>query len=156
MDEKTHPDLEFRESYQKEYDIVATSWRFYVYLRFIVVAFAITLQSALFGLYRQPVLQGEEIFVDPTTIPWVGIFTITGILFIEQRTVALLRLMQQRGVELEYYLGIPNAHFKRLSDPELVYPKGFRGLSTHTVGIALIYLVIYVLWIVFLVIGVLR
>jgi len=41
----------FCKSYRKEYDIVATSWRFFISLRFIVVAFTITLQSALFTLY---------------------------------------------------------------------------------------------------------
>ena len=139
MDENEHLEPNLAENYRKEYDAVVSSWKFFVGLRFIVVGFAVTLQSALITLYS-----AEQL--DSAIIPIVGIFIISAIWLIEQRTIELFRLMNQRGVELEFLLGLPDGQFHRLNNIELVRPPGIKRIVTHTIGISIIYATIYTLW----------
>ncbi len=132
-------------NYRTEYKEVATNHRFYASLRFIVAAFTTTIQSALFTLYNQAKqqlpLQGHT-----TMIPFIGIIVMVAISIIEQRNISLFRAMMQRGKELEFYLGLTNGQFNRLSQPELIQPTGWKRFLTHTWGINLIYGMIFALW----------
>ena len=142
--------LNNQENYRTEYKEVATNHRFYASLRFIVAAFTTTIQSALFTLYNQAQqqvpLQGHII-----VIPLIGLIMMFAIFAIEQRNISLFRAMLQRGKELEFYLGLNNGQFSRLSQPELVHPTGWKKLLTHTLGVRLIYGMIFVLWIMLLI-----
>lgn len=144
------------ESCRAEYDIVAASWRFFSSLRFIVVAFTITLHSALFTLYNQSITR-----VNPTNsasgviaghkipafiIPLIGLLTLAAILIVERRTVALFRIMIKRGTQIERRLAIFYGHFQRLSEDELVHPRGIKRAITHTWGILFFYYTLACLW----------
>ena len=129
-------------TYQKECDVVATSWRFFIGLRFIVAGFAVTIQSALLTLYIR-VLEKTAVLVTlhPTAIPAIGIFIAVAIFIIEERNISLFRLMIQRGTELEFRLGVTDGHFSRLSSIWIVHPPGIKRIVTHTFGLRIIYLV---------------
>ena len=135
-----------QENYRKEYDIVSSSWRFYIGLRFIVVGFTATLQSGLFTLYNQLVHKTELSSGRAIIIMLVGIIAVIGVGIIEWRNISLFRRMMKRGVELEQQLSLRKGHFWQLSDPYLVKPEGFQRAVTHTWGIILIYGAIATLW----------
>ncbi len=141
---------ERQENWRTEYRTVTLGWRFFASLRFIVAAFAVTLQSALITLYNQTAKVGgggdRWLGMNAITIAVMGLYTILAILFIEWRTVSLLREVMRRGVELEFHLGATEGFFHRLSDPKLVRPKGIRRAITHTGGLTLVYMSIFLLW----------
>ena len=139
----------FREGYLKEYDVVATSWRFFISLRFIVIAFTVTLQSALFTLYsRFPQEQAQGIFrFYYIFIPLLGILTVLATSVIEKRNIKHFQLLVKRGIELEFYLGIQDGHFRRIYELQSTVPRGLKRFQTHTWGIRIIYLALYVIWI---------
>lgn len=147
MSEPPDPDSRRDENYRAEYDVVASGWRFFVSLRFIVTAFAITLQSGLFTLYNQLQQAAEEQrLLQNAIIPLVGLFSIIAVSLIEVRNIELFRLTIQRGSELEFHLGLADGYFHRLAEPVRVKPEGLNRLFTHTWGITLIYSGIYALW----------
>lgn len=135
------------ENCRAEYSVIESAWRFFTGLRFIVAAFAITLQSALFTLFIQ-LSQSTQTgrLVTDTAIAISGLFTITAIVFIEVRTIQLFRLTVGRGVELEDLLQLPSGFFHRLADPQLITPPRMHRVFTHTVGIRLLYSSIYAVW----------
>jgi hypothetical protein len=141
-----------QENYRTEYREVAANHRFFASLRFGVAAFAATLQSALFTFYNQASQQALT-QARTTSILFVGIATMAAIAIIEQRNIALFRVMIRRGKELEFNLGLFDGQFSRLSEPELVRPKGWRRILTHAVSIRFIYGVIFALWITLLVLS---
>jgi len=158
MPEDQNTNSEFRENCQKEYDVVATSWRFFISLRFIVIAFTITLQSALFTLYSRTIPQEQKqhgIFqFYYITIPLLGIFTVLATSIIEKRNIAHFRLLVKRGIELEFSLGISGGHFKRIHELQTSRPKGIERFYTHTIGITIVYFVLYILWIFLLIVAI--
>ena len=145
-----------QENYRTEYKEVATNHRFYAGLRFIVIAFTATLQSALVALYSQimqRVLVSEETgqSIPPQfyIIPIIGMVSMFATFVIERRNISLFRAMIRRGKELEFHLGLTSGQFGRLAEPELVRPKGVRKFFTHTWSIGLLYTAILVMWIYF-------
>lgn len=148
MNEEQNLDLNRQENYRTEYKEVAMHHRLFVSLRFIVAAFTITIQSALFTLYIQSI-QDVRLRIYATLIPFVGFVIVVAILIIERRNISLFRAMAQRGKELEFNFGLTDGLFTRLSEPELVRPKGWRRLVTHTWGIGVVYGVLMLLWLLF-------
>ena len=140
---------ELLKSYKKEYGIVATSWRFFISLRFIVIAFTVTLQSALFTLYSMfPQEQARGIFrFYYVLIPLLGILTVLATSIIERRNIRHFQLLVRRGIELEFCLGIRDGHFWRIYELQSTIPKGIERFYTHTWGIRIIYFAMYIIWI---------
>lgn len=151
-EEQKNLDLNRQENYRAEYKEVAVTHRFFVSLRFIVAGFTMTIQSALLTLYSQA-LKDDTPRIYATLIPTVGIVIMFAIFIVERRNITLFRAMAQRGKELEFNLGLTDGHFSRLSEPELVRPKGLKRLITHTWGIGIVYSVLLLLLLAFLVFG---
>lgn len=138
-----------QENYRKEYEVVASTWRFFVSLRFIVAAFAVTLHSALFTLYNQ-FFQQQTTFgkIGILIIPFAGFIATSAIFLIEQRTIDPYLLMLRRGVELEENLGLENAHFHKLVEPYIALPSVLGRFISHTAGIYLLYASVLILWVI--------
>jgi hypothetical protein len=143
MDETQTKDNQ--ENYRAEYDVVSEGYRFFVSIRFITAAFAMTIQSTLLTLYNQTAKDnqpaGFAVFV-------MAIFFMAAILVVEWRTIFLFRRIIKRGTEIEFYLGLQNGFFHGIA--ELSAEKGFRSFITHTWGINFVYFGISILWIVLL------
>lgn len=140
----------FYKNYRREYDIVATSWRFFISLRFIVIAFTITLQSALFTLYSSkfPPEQTSNMFrFYYIFIPLLGVFTVFATSIIEKRNIAHFRLLVKRGIELEIFLGLIGGHFQLINELQTTRQRGRKRFYTHTWGITIIYFTLYIIWI---------
>lgn len=73
---------------------------------------------------------------------------------IEKRNIAHFRLLVKRGIELEFCLGINGGHFHRINELQTSRPKGIERFYTHTMGITIIYFVLYILWIFLLVVSI--
>lgn len=135
-----------QESFREEYRVMFEGYKFFVSIRFITAAFAISIQSALLTIFNQAVkesrLGGVAIFV-------VAMLFLVASLTIELRTISLFRSLLQRGTELEFQLGNPHGFFHRIS--ELSEQKGYRSFITHTWGIRLVYIGVFVLWVILLV-----
>ena len=124
------------ENYRKEYEVVASTWRFFVSLRFIVAAFAVTFHSALLTLYNQFFQQQTTLGkIGILVIPLAGIAATSSVFLIEQRTINLYILMLRRGMELEIKLGLEEAHFRRLLEPYITPPSVLGRFISHTAGI---------------------
>lgn len=137
------------ENCQKEYDIVAISWRFFISLRFIVIAFTVTLQSALFTIYSrfpQERAGGISRFYY-IFIPLLGILTVLATSIIEARNIKHFQLLVRRGIELEFHLGIQDGHFRRIYELQSTVQLGIKRFQTHTWGIRIIYFALYIIWI---------
>lgn len=121
-------------------------YKFFVSIRFITAAFAMSIQSALLTIYNQAMkenrLNGFAIFI-------VAMIFLTALTIIEWRTTFLFRSLLKRGTELEFQLRIPNGFFHRIA--ELSKQKGLHRFITHTWGINLIYAGVFVLWLILLV-----
>ncbi len=132
-----------QEHYRDEYKLVFEGYKFFVSIRFITVAFAMSIQSALLTIYNQAVkenrLNGIAIFI-------MALFFLGAILIIEWRTTFLFRSLLRRGNELEFQLGLPSGFFHRIV--ELSAQKGLSSFITHTWGINLVYFGIFVLWVI--------
>lgn len=115
-------------------------------IRFITVAFGMSIQSALLPIYNQAVkenrLNGYAIFS-------VAMLFVLALLIVERRTTSLFRSLLKRGTELEFQMGLPIGFFHRIA--ELSALKGFRSFVTHTFGISLVYLGVFILWVMLLV-----
>lgn len=138
-----------------EYREVATNHRFYVGLRFVIAAFAGTLQSALLKLYSDalevvrntehaivveifgfPIILGGH----PLAMTVVGIVSMLAIFFMERRNINRIDITMVRGKELEFRLGLPGGQYSRLREsPGL-------ALATYTWSISIIYSIIFGLW----------
>lgn len=137
-----------QENYRTEYGAVASGYRFFVSLRFITVAFAMTLQSTLLTLYSQSIKNIANDRFGGFAIISIGIFIISAILIVEWRTISLFRWTLKRGTELEFYLGLSGGFFHGID--ELTTRCGLRSFITHTWGINLVYCAVYVLWFIIL------
>ena len=135
-----------QENHRDEYKLVFEGYKFFVSIRFITAAFAMSIQSALLTIYNQAVketrLSGYAIFL-------VAMLFLAALAIIEWRTTFLFRALLKRGTELEFRLGFPDGFFHRIT--ELSGQKGLRKFITHTWGINLIYAGVFILWIVLLI-----
>lgn len=134
-----------QEHLRDEYKLVFDGYKFFVSLRFIVAAFAMSIQSALLAVYNQTMkenrLHGFAVFI----VAMIFLFALT---IIERRTIQLFKGLLSRGTELEFQLAILHGFFHRISD---ISPKKFQWVSTHTKGITLVYVGMFSLWIMLLV-----
>lgn len=135
-----NPEPPDQQSFRDEYKLVFEGYKFFVSIRFIVAAFAMSIQSALLTIYNQAVkenrLNGFAIFI-------VAMLFLTALIIVEWRTTFLFRALLKRGNELEFQLGLPNGFFHRIT--ELSEQKGFRRFITHTWGINLVYAGVFIL-----------
>lgn len=111
------------ESYRREYETLAASWRFLISLRFLLAGFSATLQSGLFTLFYNvfkeksqnlritPPLSGDIENIGMCIISLAGFLIILGVMLIEFRTMQVFRDLIKRGVHLEYLLGMGYGHF---------------------------------------------
>lgn len=141
-----NPEPPDQQSFRDEYKLVFEGYKFFVSIRFIVAAFAMSIQTALLPIYSQAVkesrLNGVAIFI-------VAMLFLVALGIIEWRTTILFRALLKRGTELEFQLGLLNGFFHRIA--ELSAQMGFRSFITHTWGINLMYASVFVLWIILLV-----
>ena len=91
-EEKPSKDVE-----RDEYKATIETYRFFVNLRFVTVAFAMTLQAGLFALYERV---GSEEHVLRLAISILAIALIIAILIVEWRTTFLFHDVRARGQEL--------------------------------------------------------
>ena len=134
-----------QQSFRDEYKLVFDGYKFFVSLRFIVAAFAMSIQSALLTLYNQII---KENLVNGYIVFGLAMLFLMALIVIERRTIRLFTNLLKRGTELEFQLGIPNGFFHRIAE---ISPKKFRFVATHTKGITLVYLGMFTLWITLLV-----
>lgn len=135
-----------QENFRDEYKLVFDGYKFFVGIRFIVIAFAMSIQSALLTIYNQVVKENR---FNGYAIFSVAMLFLLALAIIEWRTTFLFRTLLKRGNELEFQLGLSNSFFHRIA--ELSQQKGFYRFITHTWGINLVYIGIFVLWVVLLV-----
>lgn len=139
-----------QENFRDEYKLVFDGYKFFVGLRFIVAAFAMSIQSALLTIYNQMVkdshFHGFAIFS-------VAMVFLAALTIIERRTIKLFSGLLKRGTELEFQLGITHGFFHRIDE---ISPKKFQFVATHTKGITLVYAGIFALWILLLVATIIR
>lgn len=144
------PELPDQQNYRDEYKLVFDGYKFFVGLRFIVAAFAMSIQSALLTIYNQTVkenrFQGFAIFV-------VAMVFMVALIITERRTIKLFKSLLDRGIELEFRLGNLYGFFHQISE---ISPKKFQFVATHTKGITLVYMGMFVLWIMLLVATIIR
>jgi len=135
-----------QQSFRDEYKLVFEGYKFFVSIRFITAAFAMSIQSALLTIYNQAVkenrLSGFAIFI-------VAMLFLTALIIVEWRTTFLFRAMLKRGTELEFQLGLSDGFFHRIT--KLSKQKGFHRFITHTWGINLVYAGVFILWVMLLV-----
>ena len=131
-----------QEYYRDEYKLVFEGYKFFVSIRFVTAAFAMSIQSALLTIYNQTVKENQ---LNGIAIFTMALFFLGAILIVEWRTIFLFRSLLRRGSELEFQLGLPNGFFHRIV--ELSAQKGLRSFITHTWGINLVYFGIFVLWV---------
>lgn len=166
MPEEKHPELGTQEHYRKEYDIVASSWRFLYGLRFSAAGFTLTVQAAFFTLYFQSFLQEggrkldlpsstlaliaalpqeavRKLAILPMIFALIGVTLTTGVLFVDRYIAFLYRTMISRGADLEFLLGIQEGHFWRLRRIERLELKGLKSAGW---AIRWVYLFLYAIW----------
>jgi hypothetical protein len=136
-----NPEPPDQQSFRDEYKLVFDGYKFFVGLRFIVAAFAMSIQSALLTIYNQTVkdnrLHGFAVFA-------VAMVFMMALIIIERRTIKLFKSLLNRGTELEFQLGIIHGFFHRIDE---ISPKRFQFVATHTKGITLVYVGMFFLWI---------
>ena len=101
-----------QENFRDEYKLVFEGYKFFVSIRFITVAFAMTLQSSLLTIYNQTVT--ESLFHN-VVVFLLAILFLAALAIIERRTTSLFRNLLNRGNELEFQLGLPNGFFHRIA-----------------------------------------
>ena len=140
-----NPEPPSQEHLRDEYKLVFDGYKFFVGLRFIVAGFAMSIQSALLTVYNQTIkesrLHGFVIFA-------VAMVFLVALTIIERRTINLFVSLLKRGTELEFQLGIVHGFFHRIDE---ISPKKFQLIATHTKGITMVYVGMFVLWIMLLV-----
>lgn len=133
-----------QESFRDEYKLVFEGYKFFVSIRFITVAFAMSIQTALLSIYNQAVKENR---VNGIAVFIVAMLFLFALAIIERRTICLFGGLLKRGTELEFQLGNLHGFFHRIAE---ISPRRFRLIATHTKGISLAYLAISILWIVLL------
>ena len=106
-----------QENYRDEYKLVFEAYKFFVSIRFITVAFAMSIQSALLTIYSQSV---KENHLNTYAIFSVAMLFLIALIIIEWRTTILFRSLLKRGTELEFQLGLPNGFFHRIAELSLL------------------------------------
>src|SRR3990167_11421597 len=120
-----NPEPPSAEHYRDEYKLVFEGYKFFVSIRFITVAFAMTLQSSLLTIYNQTVT--ESLFHN-VVVFLLAILFLAALAIIERRTASLFRNLLNRGNEMEIQLGLPNGFFHRIA--KLSKQKGLRSFIT--------------------------
>ena len=128
-----------REIERDEYKAAVDTYRFFVNLRFVTVAFAMTLQAGLFALYERTNEKPLQLAISS-----LAIVLIIAIAIIERRTTSLFHDVRSRGRDLERQLGILNGMLGRLI--ELGKNSWWRKYTTHTTGVGIVYGAIFTLW----------
>ncbi|MCX6720165.1 MAG: hypothetical protein NTV36_03615 [Candidatus Staskawiczbacteria bacterium] len=136
-----NPEPPDQQSFRDEYKLVFEGYKFFVSIRFIVAAFAMSIQSALLTMYNQTM---REKLHTEFAIFGAAMLFLAATLIVEWRTTFLFRVFLRRGIELEFQLGLPNGFFHRIA--EISAHKGFRRFVTHTWGINLVYVGVFSLW----------
>ncbi len=131
-----------QESYKYEYKLVFDGCKFFVTLRFSVVAFAMSINSALLTLYSSQAIK-ENKFLELSIFGIVLVFWVA-LLIVELRTTFIFHSFMKRGNELEFQIGNPHGFFHRIED--LSKTKGFYSLIRHRWGIGLVYAGMFILW----------
>lgn len=135
-----------QEHLRDEYKLVFDGYKFFVSLRFIVVAFAMSIQSALVPIYNRAIQQS---YFSGYAVFGLAILFLVALWIIERRTINLFSSLLSRGAQLEFQLGNPNGFFHLIS---AISPRQkFRLIATHTKGITLVYVGMLILWIMLLV-----
>ncbi len=140
-----------QENFRDEYKLVFEGCKFFVSVRFIVVAFAMSIQSALLTVFNQAV---KDNYYNAYPIFGVGMIFIAGLFIVELRTTSIFHSFLKRGNELEFQLGNPHGFFHRID--ELSQAEGFHSLVHHSFGINLVYLGMFTLWVVLLVVTIVQ
>ncbi|MGH7238517.1 MAG: hypothetical protein ACREHG_00470 [Candidatus Saccharimonadales bacterium] len=128
-----------------EYKLVFDGYKFFVSIRFMVAAFAMSIQSALLTVYNQT---AKENHLHGVVVFMVAMLFLFALIVIERRTIKLFKALLARGAELEFQMGILHGFFHRIDE---ISPKQFQFVATHTKGISLVYVGMFVLWITLLV-----
>ncbi|MGD0786012.1 MAG: hypothetical protein ABR969_09390 [Sedimentisphaerales bacterium] len=89
------------ENLRKEYDICFENWRFFVGLRFTVLAFFLTLNSGLFYIFLKGEITLENFKWLP---PIIGLFSVIAGFLIENRTKQMYYACIQRAKKIEVEL----------------------------------------------------
>jgi hypothetical protein len=163
-----------KENLRKEYDVCFDNWRFFVGLRFTVLAFFLTLNSGLLYIFLKGEITPENFKCLP---PIIGLLSVIAGFLIENRTRQLYYACIQRAksieVKLEYESNpekdekIPKISLwkqhkrkkKKLLDSEA--EKNCIGIlldnrcpttifSSQTWGIRIVYFVLVVVWVIIL------
>jgi len=137
-----NPEPPSAEHYRDEYKLVFEGYKFFVSIRFITVAFAMSIHSALLTIYNQAVKEDRH---NAYAIFSVATLFLLGLTIIELRTTILFRSLLNRGSELEFQLGNLYGFFHRIH--ELSRQKGLPQFITHTWGIRLVYTGMFILWV---------
>ncbi|MDP3900095.1 MAG: hypothetical protein Q8Q23_03390 [bacterium] len=136
---------------RNEYLVVGFDWRFFVGLRFAVLAFSATLLSALLGAYQyvlttRNTLTEEQLIKLSNTAIWAipvfGIASVLAIWIIEERTRTLYTACMQRAQMIEKVFKEKSGHFSLLSKTQYKF-----HILSHTWGIRLIYCGVLITWI---------
>ena len=131
------------EIYREEYKLVFDGCKFFVSIRFINVAFAMSIQSALITIYNQIVVGNR---LSGLAISWVAELFLVAAIIIEWRTTSIYNSFIRLGNELELQLSLPSGLFHRIVKLSAV--KGFRLLIRQSVGISPVYLGMILLWVI--------
>ncbi len=135
-----------QEYLRDEYKLVFDGYKFFVSIRFIVVAFAMSIQSALVPIYNRAIQQGLP---SGHAVFGLAMLFLVALWIIERRTINLFSSLLDRGAQLEFQLGNLDGFFHRVS---AISPRqGFRLIATHTKGITLVYVGMLILWVMLLV-----
>lgn len=139
------------QSLRKEYEVVGAGLRLFNTIRFGVVAFAATIQSALLGAY-QFTLSHPRSLTDPNidlwsgalaAVPLFGALTIYVVMTMEGRVRKLIETSVLRGIEIEDELGLgEGGYFHKLWDAP--FPHQFAQV------IELTYVTVFVVWVLLL------
>lgn len=137
MNEQPNQDV-----YRDEYKLVFEGCKFFSSLRFITAAFMMSIHSALLTLYNQAMK--DKSFSNDYAIFVVALVFWVALFIVELRTTSIFRSFIDRGIEIEFQLGIPNSLFHKID--ELSKVKGVYVIIRHGVGIKIVYAGIILLW----------
>ena len=140
-----------QEIYKDEYKLVFEGCKFFVSLRFITAAFAMSINSALLTLYGQAINESKLFEV---AVFGIAIIFWVGLLIVEIRTTSIFHSFLERGNVLEFQLGNPNGFFHSIT--ELSVTSGLWSFVRHRWGIRLVYAGMFVLWAMLLVATIVR
>lgn len=139
------PDRPSLDLQRDEYKLVFEGCKFFVSTRFIAIAFAMSIQSALVPIFNQVV---KENIIQGYSIFGLAMLFLLATFIIERRTTSIYRGFIGRGNELEFQLGLLGSFFHRIA--ELSENKGLRSFVRYRWGFRLFYAGMTILWIMLL------